>query len=178
MVNKYTDQIIDMFVSEYTPGEICTELRLCKKQAPTHFISNEIPPLPSQNSLVVEEEEPRQEDEGLEQGGQGPLCVLCEFAISVLDRQILLANRTLDMVERGVELVCSYLPRSVEQGCDDFVDEYGDQVLVSQPNTFLSLECQNASLLVDHPAPRASGNGPQGSLHGVAIVQEHRGSLR
>jgi hypothetical protein len=30
MVTKYTDEIIDMFVAEYTPEQVCAQLGLCK----------------------------------------------------------------------------------------------------------------------------------------------------
>ena len=39
-----------------------------------------------------------------------PLCALCEFGMSVLEKK-LINNRTLDMVEHAVQMLCSYLPR-------------------------------------------------------------------
>ena len=40
-----------------------------------------------------------------------------------------LNNRTLDMVEHAVEMVCSYMPEAVSDKCVDFVQEYGDEVI-------------------------------------------------
>lgn len=47
MVEQYTDEIIQMFVEEYTPQEICQKLKLCKPTAEFtgQLLSNEIPPL-------------------------------------------------------------------------------------------------------------------------------------
>ena len=33
------------------------------------------------------------------------------------------------MVERAVEMVCSYMPEAVSDRCVDFVQEYGDEVI-------------------------------------------------
>ena len=41
MVDTYLDKIIDLFVSEYTPEEICEEIRLCKPNV-NSLISNTI----------------------------------------------------------------------------------------------------------------------------------------
>ena len=35
MVNRYMDEIIDMFVKDYTPEKVCYALRMCKKQEVT-----------------------------------------------------------------------------------------------------------------------------------------------
>ena len=58
-----------------------------------------------------------------------PVCVMCEFAMSVLEDEIF-TNRSLDMVKHGVEMICSYIPgRSVAEKCEDFVQDYGDQII-------------------------------------------------
>lgn len=33
------------------------------------------------------------------------------------------------MVERAVEMVCSYMPESVADKCEDFVADYGDDII-------------------------------------------------
>ncbi len=46
LVNSYTDELIDMITSEYTPEEICKEIRMCKpRDAPALIGDNELPPL-------------------------------------------------------------------------------------------------------------------------------------
>lgn len=113
MVNQYTDKIIDLFVAEYTPQQICQEIGLCKPSKPrqltNEIISNDI----SKKSQVTKSQ---------------PFCVVCQFAMSVLEDKIL-NNRTLDIVERAVQMVCSYLPESAAEQCEEFVDEYGDKII-------------------------------------------------
>merc|ERR1712004_627098 len=59
-----------------------------------------------------------------------PLCVLCEFAIHVLEKETgILSNRTLDMAEHAVEMLCSYMPSTIGDKCIEFVQEYGDELI-------------------------------------------------
>lgn len=37
--------------------------------------------------------------------------------------------RTFDIVERTVQMMCSYLPESIAEQCESFVDKYGDQLI-------------------------------------------------
>ena len=43
LVNSYLDELIEMIASEYTPEEICLEIRMCGPK--DEIISNELPPL-------------------------------------------------------------------------------------------------------------------------------------
>lgn len=76
-------------------------MRLCPKASfYSPIASNDIPALPSEEeaepaSLAVSEK---------------PLCVLCEYGMSMLEEKII-NNRTLDMVEHAVQMLCSYMPR-------------------------------------------------------------------
>lgn len=115
MVDRYMEELIDMFVKEYTPAQICKELRLCQDQVFQPATLNEIPPL----------EDDSEEEADL---GGGPFCVICEFAMTMVEKQVL-NNRTLDMVERAVQMVCAYMPETVADRCHDFVDEYGDKII-------------------------------------------------
>ena len=114
MVNTYMDEIIDMFVSEYTPQEVCAELGLCKE--PKNDVQAEF------NNVIPMDFEASHDVQN------GPYCVICEFAMHILETQ-LLTNRTLDMAEHAIEMLCSYMPRTVGDKCIDFVQEYGDKVV-------------------------------------------------
>lgn len=59
---------------------------------------------------------------------QKPFCAICEFGVDVLEKK-LLTNRTVDMTERAVQMLCSYLPQSVADPCTKFVDDYGDELI-------------------------------------------------
>ena len=71
MVNQYTDEIIEMFVNQYTPQEVCAELQLCNshKKALVQVQSNDIPQIDNEVS-------------------NKPLCILCEYFMSIVEKQI------------------------------------------------------------------------------------------
>ncbi len=56
------------------------------------------------------------------------MCVLCEFAVAYVEHKIL-TNRTVDMAERAIQMFCAYLPESVAEKCEAFVDDYGDEII-------------------------------------------------
>merc|ERR1711936_693232 len=109
LVVKYTEKIIDMFVKDYSPKMICTELSMC--------VNNEI----NTNSI---EEIPLPEVRVKENVG----CAMCEFAMTIIN-QHLTDNATIDQVERMVQFMCSYLPGTIADKCEEFVDEYGQKVI-------------------------------------------------
>jgi len=110
MVAKYTDEIIDMFVKEYTPKMICSELGLC--------VDNEIN---TNDIFALEFEEP-----AIEKANVG--CEMCEFAMSIVDEHLKDPN-SVDEIERMIQFVCSYLPGTIADKCEEFVDEYGQKVI-------------------------------------------------
>ena len=82
LVAKYTEKIIDMFVKEYSPKMICTELAMC--------VNNEI----NTNSIeeIVVPEVRVKENVG---------CAMCEFAMTIIN-QHLTDNATIDQVKRNI----------------------------------------------------------------------------
>jgi hypothetical protein len=42
MVDRYTTQLVQMLVSEYTPAQICAELGLCNKGITVNNINNNV----------------------------------------------------------------------------------------------------------------------------------------
>ena len=93
---------------------ICAELGLCVD----HEISSNLIPsmdlvvMPVQGSLV-----------------QAKIsCEMCEFAVSVIDER-LGDSATIDMVEREVQFVCSYLPGTIADKCEEMVDKYGEKLI-------------------------------------------------
>lgn len=117
MIDQYTDKIIELIVSEYTPEQICAELRLCKPKTVELFNQR-------QNEIdSTFNEEPTKAPVKF-----GPTCVLCEFAMSILKKQIL-TNASMDMAERAVLALCSFMPETVADKCEDFVYTYGDAII-------------------------------------------------
>ena len=57
-----------------------------------------------------------------------PGCVICEYVIHHL-QELLGQNNTAEEVEQALEKVCSYLPQSVADQCDDLVEKYGKGII-------------------------------------------------
>merc|ERR1719158_2829042 len=101
MVAKYTDEIIDMFVKEYTPKMICSELGLC--------VDNEIA---SNDISALEFEEPV-----VEKANVG--CEMCEFAMSIVDQHLKDPNNVDEIKPKEVcgELIPACATNSVRPSC-------------------------------------------------------------
>ena len=115
MVNQYTDEIVQMFVAEYTPQEVCSELGLCDPPQTDEINDNTI--------LQFQDEQPEENSVS-----DKPLCALCEFAMQILEKEIL-TNQTMDMAEHAIEMLCSYMPETIGDKCIEFVQEYGDEII-------------------------------------------------
>merc|ERR1711972_358393 len=113
LIDQYTDELVDMIVKEYPPNVICNELGLCVDH---EIASNAIPPVSFETIQVA-----------------APLdnsvsCEMCEFAISVIDER-LDDEATIDQIEREVQFVCSYLPGTIGDKCEELVDKYGEKLI-------------------------------------------------
>jgi len=109
MVAKYTEKIIDMIVNNYSPDMVCSELSLC--------VDNEI----MSNSI-----DQFSDDDTEDKASIG--CEMCEFAMSIIDQRLTNPD-TVDNLERVVQFMCSYLPGSIADKCEEFVDQYGQMVI-------------------------------------------------
>merc|ERR1712223_1216565 len=113
LIDQYTDELVDMIVKEYPPNVICNELGLCVDH---EIASNAIPPVSFETIQVA-----------------SPLdnsvsCEMCAFAISVIDER-LDDEATIDQIEREVQFVCSSLPGSIGDKCEELVDKYGEKLI-------------------------------------------------
>ncbi|GAB6030850.1 hypothetical protein CHUAL_007686 [Chamberlinius hualienensis] len=57
------------------------------------------------------------------------LCPLCEFAMSELETA-LADKQTEKEIDELIKNICSRLPATVTQECDEFIDQYADQILI------------------------------------------------
>merc|ERR1711974_26512 len=55
-------------------------------------------------------------------------CEMCEFAVTVIDER-LDDEATIDQIEREVQFVCSYLPGTIGDKCEELVDKYGERLI-------------------------------------------------
>merc|ERR1712203_464587 len=107
LIDQYTDELVDMIVKEYPPNVICNELGLCVDH---EIASNAIPPVSFETIKVATPLD------------NSVSCEMCEFAISVIDER-LDDEATIDQIEREVQFVCSYLPGSIGDKCEELVDK-------------------------------------------------------
>jgi len=113
LVSQYTDELVDMIVHEYPPNVICAELGLCVDH---EIASNAIPPVSFE---MVQVEAPLDNSVS---------CEMCEFAVTVIDER-LDDEATIDQIEREVQFVCSYLPGTIGDKCEELVDKYGEKLI-------------------------------------------------
>ncbi|XP_029998748.1 surfactant protein Bb isoform X2 [Sphaeramia orbicularis] len=85
----------------------------------------------------------------------GPVCSLCVLVIRKLET-LLPQNMTEDALKKLMGEVCSLVPQSYKDECDDFVDKYGAEIVEfllssAAPHTICSL--LHLCLFKDLPAP-------------------------
>jgi len=143
MVAKYTEEIISLLLQEYTSQQVCQEVQLCVNN---DINTNDI----SQIQFDVVEVEVYPLDAKDKVG-----CELCEFAMTIIDERMKDPG-TVDMVEREVQFVCSYLPDSVADACEQFVDNYGQKIIDALVDDEMNPQQVCASLLPEcAPTPPA-----------------------
>lgn len=93
-----------------------------------------------------------------EKGEFGPVCALCVLVVKKLET-LLPKNMTEDAIRALLAEVCSLVPQSYKDQCDEFVQKYGDEIVdflmsSAAPHTLCTL--LHLCLLNDTPAPHAS----------------------
>lgn len=94
---------------------------------------------------------------GSQKEQSGPVCTLCVLVVKKLET-LLPQNMTEDAIRALLAEVCSLMPQSYEEQCDDFVQKYGDEIVEflmssAAPHTLCTL--LHLCLLNDTPAPQA-----------------------
>jgi len=148
LVAKYTEEIISLLLQEYSAMEVCREVQLCvNNDISTNDIAQvqfEVDVIPMTNKDKVG-------------------CELCEFVMNILDERAKDPG-TVDMIEREVQFVCSYLPDSIADACEQFVDKWGEKIIDAVVDDEMNPKQVCAELLPDcgpAPAPRV-GKCPWG----------------
>merc|ERR1719385_676091 len=55
-------------------------------------------------------------------------CTICELGMKFVEKKVL-NNRTMDMVEHALLMMCSYIPGRFSDQCEEFVETYGEQII-------------------------------------------------
>lgn len=86
LVDKYMEELVDMFIAEYTPEEVCTNLKLC---GPKEFLNERITGTDEEQAHIETNEIVLPKDDELVKAVSGAKddnkCVICEFVLTQLD---------------------------------------------------------------------------------------------
>lgn len=160
MIAKYTEELVDLFLKDYTPKEICAELGLCiNNQINTNDISQ----------IDFDSSEEEDDSNSIEDNFIGDIelqdavgCEMCEFAMSIIDER-LKDPGTIDQIEREIQFVCSYLPGSIADRCEKFVDKWGEKLIDALVDDDMNPKQVCSQLIPDcKPISTGMGNCPWG----------------
>ncbi|XP_069741979.1 prosaposin [Narcine bancroftii] len=106
-LDQYGKVLIQLLVQKVDPARVCTFLGVCKK--PKDLVVDPIKTKPSQLEVQV-------------------FCEVCKEMVEYLDN-LLEENRTEEMIMVALKKVCSLMPKSVLDECNDLINQYGSLLL-------------------------------------------------
>lgn len=127
LVKGYSKELVEMLLADLTPQEVCVYIKLCDATTDPgprpnfsmdkdgEIMTNEIPQYP----LYPEKQHKVKTD---------VTCIICEFVMQYVDKA-LGTKKSKSEIEKAVHKVCKYLPKTVSEECNQFVDEYGDTLI-------------------------------------------------
>ncbi|EDW53573.1 prosaposin [Drosophila sechellia] len=137
-VNTYSNELIDMLITDFKPQEICVQLKLCPKttnalsdlgisleddvDGEDKSSSEEI----SFNDIESLEELPPQLafDSGFT---AAPNCLICEELVKTLEKRMG-KHPTRDSIKHILEESCDRMRKPVNAKCHKVIDKYGDKI--------------------------------------------------
>lgn len=71
-----------------------------------------------------------------------PTCVLCEFVMTKLEME-LKNKKGQEDIKRTVKNICKHMPKTVAQSCENFVEQYADDIISLVSSVPPKEICQN-----------------------------------
>lgn len=152
-VTKFSEDLIDMVIADFTPEEICVYAKLCDPppHAPRLEESSKsmfkVGDVSSESSDSSEEAEFAGGNISTNEIPQTPIkvgdvnCEICKLVLREIEHR-LDKNATVDEIKYVVKTVCKFVPgRSARNRCDKFIDKYADIVIDLLLTTEPSLVC-------------------------------------
>jgi len=152
-VDSYGPELFELLATELDPKTRCSSLGFCSTALPNEAAAASKPMLsltpskkasqpmmsltPSkpaiQPAMKLTPAKPALQPTDLTDAvklslGVSPQCVLCEFIMKEL-KSLIGDNATEAEIMAGLEKVCSYLPKAVQNACTSFVDVYGPAII-------------------------------------------------
>lgn len=132
-VNTYSNELIDMLITDFKPQEICVQLKLCPKSKDTLAdlgISLEDDDKSSSeestNDIESLEELPLQFDFD-EAFNAAPNCLICEELVKEVEKKMG-KHPTRDSIKQVLEQSCDKFKKPVAGKCHKIIDKYGDTI--------------------------------------------------
>lgn len=113
-VKKYSEEVVEMILADFTPQEACTYIKLCTDDEPDNKHVNIVP---------IDDFVDDVESETL----MNPQCELCKEVMKIVEQRVM-NKKSKDEIRRELEKSCSRLKKfSVK--CTKFVDKYSDKIV-------------------------------------------------
>nr|XP_036212766.1 prosaposin [Bactrocera oleae] len=122
-VETYSNELIDMLITDFTPQEICVAVKLC----PT--TGDEMDDL----GIILEAKSRENvneidSNESVEIAfGASPNCLLCEEFIKIAEKRIG-KHTTKDDIKKTLDQSCEKLRKNIRDKCHKYVARYGDKI--------------------------------------------------
>ncbi|KZS14611.1 Uncharacterized protein APZ42_019947 [Daphnia magna] len=129
LVDAYAKEIVEMLLADLKPDEVCVALKLCtpKTSSEIDYMIEGVPKGITVGEFLNSIKQTPAEKSQKIASTNTPMCVMCEYAMSVLEKR-LLTNSTEEELTRAIQFLCAHLPATVADMCIDFVEQYGDEL--------------------------------------------------
>ncbi|KAH8311032.1 hypothetical protein KR044_003909, partial [Drosophila immigrans] len=137
-VTTYSNELIDMLITDFKPEEICVQLKLCPKTKDyldemgiVLMGSDEVDKSSASSSEEIagnEIESNEQVEVSFDQDfGVTPNCMLCEELVKTVEKRMG-KHATKADIKDALEHTCDKLKKPVASKCHKIVDKYGDKI--------------------------------------------------
>ncbi|CRL07645.1 CLUMA_CG020609, isoform A [Clunio marinus] len=120
-VKKYSAEVVEMLLADFTPQEACTFIKLCndtKVEYKKAVIGSEIDVI-DEDFVAI----PAVETKTL----SNPQCELCKEIVKIVEERVM-NKKSKDEIRRELEQSCSRLKKFADK-CKQFVDQYSDRIV-------------------------------------------------
>ncbi|ALC46354.1 Sap-r, partial [Drosophila busckii] len=131
-VDTYSNELIDMLITDFKPEEICVQLKLCPK-AKDYLdelgiaLTGTGEDSDSESANEIDSGEDSVEIEFAKDYAVTPNCLLCEEVIKTVEKKIG-KHSTKAEIKDALEHSCEKLKKPLAHKCHAFIDKHGDQI--------------------------------------------------
>ncbi|KAM9393141.1 surfactant protein Bb [Pholidichthys leucotaenia] len=121
-VKSYLPKILQLTPGHLKTGELCASFGLCGSHngEKLETLPHDLTDKDTTTSALTTGTQPH--------GEFNPVCALCLFLIKKLET-LLPKNMTEDTLKKLMGQVCSLIPKSYKDQCDDFIEKYGEDIV-------------------------------------------------